>query len=152
VSKAKSGKKSPKKAPKEKTAAPASRNVVETADVVAKKAERTAAEAIAFAADKRAAAEVERRAFELDKRHQENVQRRLEADNATVKVMVQTKRERLVRLKRGFIASRTQVLVTRRELRRLQGMQQNGHIQLIVGELEEPGDLVGADGKPVEGE
>ncbi len=136
-----------------KTAAPASRNAVVDADTKARKAEREAAEYVAKAAARREEAEKRRKAFERQKQIDVSVQNRHDSTNPTVSVIVQTKRERPVRLRRGVIPSRTMVKVTRRELRRLQGMMNDKRIQLIVGELEKPGDLVNPKtGKPVDSE
>lgn len=132
--------------------APVSRDVILGIDAQAKADARKAQEAAAKAEASAKKAADARLQFEIEKQREVSAQARADAAKPSIKVIVQTKKERLVKLQRGAIPSRTQVLVTRRELRRLQGMAQKGAIQLVVGELEKPGDLVDSKtGKPIKG-
>jgi hypothetical protein len=111
----------------------------------AREAEQQARNAQARATAARKAAEKERELYEVKRHADENIRNRKDRDKATVMVVVQTKRERYIKLREGMVPSRTPVKVSRRQLRRLQGMARKGNIQLIVGELEKPGELLPRD-------
>lgn len=97
--------------------------------------ERKAAESRARAAEAAAALEIKRR-------EEINAARDLEAIERTVPVIVQQQRDKPVRLRNCIIPCRVPVKVTRRELRQLEGLRSQGIIQLIIGELEKPGDVL----------
>jgi hypothetical protein len=76
--------------------------------------------------------------------YQEDIARRkLEVAQRNIPVLVQQRRDRPVRIRELVIPCRTPVLVNRRELRKLEGLRQQGVIQLVVGELEKPKKLEG---------
>lgn len=94
------------------------------------------------AADSRAKAE-QAKAELMMKRHEElNAARDMEAIERTVPVIVQQQRDKPVRLRNCIIPCRVPVKVSRRELRQLEGLRSQGIIQLIIGELEKPGDVL----------
>lgn len=147
--KAKSGKASAEKAPTTTETAPASsKDELVGMDQKARAAERAARAAAAEAQAKRQAVEEARRRFEAEQRKKNSESLRYQARNATVWVVAQTKKEKPIKLPGGFLDSRVPVKVARNDLRKLQGLQRKGAIQLVVGELEKPGELRPRPEKP----
>lgn len=127
------------------TTAPASSvDELRAQDLEVREAQRQASAAAFALKRKRERVAEARKEFEVQKMDSDRRKRREDMEKKTVRVIVQTRRERLVRVRGGFVPSRTPVLVTRRDLRLLEGMRKQGAIQLIVGELEKPASLLPA--------
>ena len=83
-----------------------------------------------------------RQKFEAEQRRLADDKVQRAESERTIPVIVQTRKDRDVRLSTyAAIPSRKPVMVNRRELRQLEGMRRQGTVQLIVGKLEKPGGV-----------
>jgi len=115
-------------------------------ELIAEKAQREAQKVEQDLEVRRKKAAQDRRAFEEAQRHAANAQADTDNRDRVVPVIVQAYKDRPVRLPGNYLVpSRTPVKVTRRELRKLQGMSNAGYVQLIVGQLESPGEVYAWD-------
>jgi len=130
----------------------ASRDAVAAEDAKLKKAQGEERRARANVEDLKQKAEAARLRFRLSERQKANRQAREDAEKATVPVIVQTRRDMPVRVwlrgkdgtkrQHAFLAARTPIMVPRAVLRQLEGQRNRGKCQLIVGELEKPGEML----------
>lgn len=95
---------------------------------------------------RRADAKRKRDEFEASQKREAELElMRLEAER-TIPILVQQRKGRDVRLStRVAIKNLVPTLVTRRELRQLEGLRARGAIQLIVGKIEKPGAVLELD-------
>jgi hypothetical protein len=130
------------KAKTEKASAASSRDDVMAVDAEVRSAQRDAKRAADALLAKQAKAILARKEFENTEIEKARRKLREDVEKATVQVIVQTRKSRPVRTKWGEVPLSTPVKVPRRALRYLQGMAQRGKVQLIVGELNKPGELI----------
>lgn len=127
--------------PEEFTTASA-RDQIAGLDAAARAADREERKTHATLAERRKAAAEARAKLDARLEEERRIRARKDTTEQVVPVVVQTRKERPVRLPEGVIPCRVPVKVTRRGLRRLEGMRRQGKIQLIVGEIDKPGKVL----------
>lgn len=106
-----------------------------------KEAQKRENQAMQDLAEKRKAREEAQAAAQEKHRKDLEAKRKAEMDQRVVPVVVQRQKDAPVQIRGVVIPCRTPVKVSRRELRHLEVLRRMGAIQLVVGELEKPGDV-----------
>ena len=89
----------------------------------------------------RAKADAVRANFDQDERAKAAIATKEARLKEVVLVVIQTRKDKDLRMREGVIKIKTPTMVSRRMLRVLQGMSRNRKVQLVVGELNKPGKI-----------